>query len=457
MKTGVILAAGKGTRMQSKIPKVLHKVLDKSMVEHVIASLKDAGVDQIVVVLGHEAEMVQEELSHHEDIQFVFQTEQLGTAHAFMQTKELIDGKAGDTIVVYGDTPLLTSKTIDDIFRIHTDENASCTVLTGKVDDATGYGRIVRDSAGELLRIVEQKDASEAEKAIQEFNSGTYCFKNEQLFERVASISANNAQGEYYLTDMIEILKDADEKVIGTLVSDLDEVMGVNDRVALGEVTKILQQRLNKYWQVMGVTIVDVQSTYIGTDVVIGKDVIIEPNVQIYGTSSIGEESFIGMNTTLINSHVGHNTAIEQSHITDSEVGNNTTVGPFARLRAQTQVGDKVRIGNFVEMKHTEFNSNSNAAHLSYLGDSTVGSGVNIGCGSVTVNYDGTNKHHTTIEDGAFIGCNTNLIAPVTIGKNAMTAAGSTITKDVPEDAMGIARGKQENKENYSKVFRNRK
>ena len=454
MQTGVILAAGKGTRMQSKQPKVLHKVLDKSMIEHVIDSLKIADVEQIIIVLGHEAEMVQAALSHIEGLQFVLQDEQLGTAHAFEQTKPLIDGTPGNTIVVYGDTPLLTGETIKHVFTQHEQTGAACTVLTGVLDDATGYGRIVRDAQGVVVRIVEQKDANAEEQAIQEFNSGTYCFKNEQLFERVASIEANNAQGEYYLTDMVEILNAAGELVNGTIVNDIAEVSGVNDRVALEEVTKFMQKRINQKHQLAGASIIDVQATYIGADVVIGRDVVIEPNVQIYGKSIIGDDVFIGMNSTIIDTEIGDGTRVEQSHLTDTSIGKNTTVGPFARMRGNCTIGDEVRVGNFVEMKHTTIGNNTNVAHLSYLGDAEIGERTNIGCGTVTVNYDGFSKFKTVIGNDVFIGCNTHLVAPITVEDNAMTAAGSTISDTVTEHSMAIARVKQTNKLGYARVFR---
>lgn len=456
MQTGVILAAGKGTRMQSKKPKVLHEILNKSMIEHIISSLKAADVERIIVILGHEAEMVKAQLEHIDGLEFVYQTEQLGTGHAVKQVEPLLNGQEGNTIIVYGDTPLLSSNTIQTVFEQHEQTGAGATVLTGIIEDPTGYGRIVRNSDEKVVAIVEEKDATAEQKLIKEYNSGTYCFKNDRLFERIDQITNDNAQEEYYLTDLVDIINQDGETVEAMVIDDIDEIVGINDRVALGEVTKMFQKKINHKWQVAGVTIISPETTFIGPDVVIGRDTIIHPNVSIYGASTIGEDVIIGMNSQLDNVTIGNGTVIDHSHITDTVIGVNGQIGPYARLRGNCDVGNDTRIGNFVEMKNASFGSNSTAAHLSYLGDAEVGQKVNIGCGSITVNYDGVNKWKTVIEDGAFIGCNVNMLAPVTVGKEAIIAAGTTINRDVPEDALSVARVKQTNKDGYAPIIRER-
>lgn len=456
MRSAVILAAGKGTRMKSKVPKVLHSVLGQSMILHVIQSLREAGIQKIVVVLGHEAELVKKNLEHEENVEFVFQKEQLGTAHALRQAESVLTDIDGHTLVVCGDTPLLSTETIDAVFKQHEVNHTACTVLTGIVDDATGYGRIIRDTNKKIIGIVEEKDATLNEKAVKEFNSGTYCLRNAQLFENLANITNNNAQGEYYLPDLIKILVEQKELVDGFVISDMDEIIGVNDRVALSAVENILKNKINHAWQISGVTIINPETTYIGRNVIIEPDVIVEPNVQLMGNTIIKKGAIIGMNSQICDSVIGDDTIIKQSVISDSVVGEGTTVGPFAHLRMHCDIGDNVRIGNFVEMKNSFFGEASAAAHLAYVGDSEVGKKVNIGCGTITVNYNGFSKSKTIIEDGAFIGCNTNLIAPVNVGANAIVAAGTTVTKDVPSEALAIGRTNQENKDGYATELNNK-
>ena len=449
-RQAVILAAGKGTRMKSSLPKVMHEVLGKSMVMHVIDNLKASNVDKIVVILGHEADLVRTHLADVEHIAFVEQKEQLGTAHALLQAEELLKDEKGTTIVVCGDTPLLSSETFTNGFIAHEKNNAACTVITGIVDDATGYGRIIRDKhTRNVVGIVEEKDASEEQRKITEFNSGTYYFKNEGLFDILHMISNDNAQGEYYLPDAISLYVNRDDIVRGYPINHVEDITGVNDRVALSEVEKTLRNKINHYWQVQGVTIVNPETTYIGTDVQIENDVIIEPGTRILGKSVIKTGAIIGINSDIQNSVIGEYSHIKQSVITDSEIGANNVIGPFAHLRMYTTTGNNNRIGNFVEIKKSTIDDSTNAAHLTYIGDSVVGKRVNFGCGTVTVNYDGTSKHQTTIGNDVFVGCNANLIAPVTLGDNSFVVAGSTITDNVPEDGLGIARAKQVTKEQY--------
>lgn len=453
MRQALVLAAGKGTRMKSKLPKVLHEVLGKSMVQHVIDNLRAADVQRIIVIIGHGAELVEQTI---EGVEFVYQLEQLGTGHAVMQAEQLLMNETGTTMVICGDTPLIQSSTIAAMFEHHEQNQAKTTVLTTTMSEPTGYGRIIRDEHQQLAYIVEQKDANEQELAVQEINTGTYCFDNQALFNALGKIDNQNAQGEYYLTDVIQIMRQASERLEAYCIADDTETLGINDRLALAKATTLLRERLNNQHMINGVTLVDPATTYIGTDVVIGSDTIIYPGCVLLGQTVVGEECIIGPNTQLTNAVVGDETHVMQSVMSNSSVGAKSTVGPFAHLRQETACGDHVRIGNFVEMKKTSFANNAKASHLSYLGDSEVCENVNIGCGVVTVNYDGHNKNKTTIEANAFIGCNANLIAPVTIGEGVYVAAGSTVTKDVPADALAIARARQENKAGYAKQLRER-
>lgn len=443
----VILAAGQGTRMKSKLYKVLHPVCGKPMVQHVVDQVEKLQVQEMVTITGHGAEMVKAQLG--EASHYALQAEQLGTAHAVMQAQLLLEGKDGITIVVCGDTPLIKAETMEALFKHHEELSAKATILTARIDDPTGYGRIIRNEAGLVEKIVEHKDADEAERQINEINTGTYCFDNAALFEALKNVSNNNVQGEYYLPDVIEILKKQGEVVTAYQTNDLEETLGVNDRVALAEAERIMRRRINESHMRNGVTIIDPANTYIETDVVIGHDTIIYPGTMIKGKTSIGAECQIGPNSEIDSCEVGDETVIRQSAAHQSSIGNHVNIGPFAHIRPQSDIKDEVKIGNFVEIKKAVFGQGSKASHLSYIGDAEVGKDVNIGCGSITVNYDGKNKFLTKIEDEVFIGCNSNLVAPVTVGKGAYVAAGSTITKDVPGKALSIARSHQVNKENY--------
>lgn len=443
----VILAAGQGTRMKSRLYKVLHTVCGKPMVQHVVDHVSKVGVDETVVVVGHGAEKVKDQLG--DEITYVLQEEQLGTGHAVMQAEALLKDKDGVTVVLCGDTPLITEQTIEALLNFHVEQGAKATILTANATAPTGYGRIVRDGSGAVKRIVEHKDATSKEREIKEINTGTYCFDNRLLFDALKHVGNSNVQGEYYLPDVIEILQKNNELVAAFQTADFDETLGVNDRVALAQAEKIMRKRINEKHMRNGVTIIDPDNTYVGSDVLIGSDTIIEPGSVIKGKAVIGEQSHIGPNTEIIESTIGNNTTIRQSVVTNSEVGDYVSIGPFAHIRPNSQLNNDVKIGNFVEVKKASFGKGSKASHLSYIGDAEIGTDVNLGCGSITVNYDGVNKHLTRVEDGAFIGCNSNLIAPVTVGKNAYVAAGSTITDDIPENALAIARERQTNKNNY--------
>jgi bifunctional UDP-N-acetylglucosamine pyrophosphorylase / glucosamine-1-phosphate N-acetyltransferase len=451
----VILAAGQGTRMKSKLYKVLHPVCGKPMVEHVVDQITTLNIEKTVTIIGHGAELVKSHLEGKSD--FALQEEQLGTAHAVMQSEDVLGNLEGTTLVVCGDTPLIKAETMESLVKHHEEQGAKATILTGWTEAPDGYGRIIRSQSGFVERIVEHKDASEEERQVKEINTGTYCFDNKALFNTLKKVSNDNVQGEYYLPDVIEILQKEGEVVSAYQTGDFDETLGVNDRVALSQAEATMKKRINEQHMRNGVTIQDPANTYIDAGVSIGRDTIIFPGTVIKGDSSIGEDSQIGPNTELKDSTIGDRTVVKQSVAHDSSIGSDVQIGPFAHIRPDSNIGDEVKIGNFVEIKKASFGKGSKASHLSYIGDAEVGSDVNIGCGSITVNYDGKNKHLTTIEDGVFVGCNSNLVAPVKVGKGAYIAAGSTITEDVPGESLSIARARQINKENYVQNLNHKK
>ncbi|WP_163539369.1 bifunctional UDP-N-acetylglucosamine diphosphorylase/glucosamine-1-phosphate N-acetyltransferase GlmU [Gracilibacillus sp. YIM 98692] len=448
----VVLAAGKGTRMKSKLYKVLHPVLGKPMVHHVVDQLKSLQLSSITTVVGFGAEKVQDQLGN--DSEFVVQEEQLGTGHAVQQAEKFLQDKQGTTIVVCGDTPLLTKETLQAVLDYHEEQQAKVTILTAHAENPTGYGRIIRDDHNQVEKIVEQKDATAEEQQVQEINTGTYCFDNQLLFEALKNVSNDNAQGEYYLPDVIQIAQKEGEKVVAYQTDDFHETIGVNDRVALSKAEQYMKERINEQHMRNGVSIIDPNQTYIGTDVNIAEDVTIHPGCVIQGNTTIEKDAEIGPNAEVNDCHIGEGTVLRHSVANSSYIGARVQVGPFAHIRPSANVGNDVKIGNFVEIKKSKIDDKSKVPHLSYIGDAEIGSGVNIGCGTITVNYDGKNKYLTKIEDDAFIGCNANLIAPVTVGKGALVAAGSTIHEDVPGDALSISRVKQLNKEGYAKKYK---
>lgn len=451
MRSAIVLAAGKGTRMKSTLCKVMHPVMNKPMIGHIIHSLKEAGVSRIVVVVGHGADSVKAYLQ--DEVEYAVQEPQLGTGHAVMQA-EMLKDVDGDTIVLCGDGPCIQKETIQRVFEANKEH--ACTVVTAVLKDGERYGRIVRNSQGFVEKIVEAKDCSNEELAIKEINTGIFCFKNQALFEGLADIKNDNAQQEYYLTDMVEILQKKHLTVNAMTVEDVEELMGVNDKVDLAKANAWMKRHINTQHMLRGVTLIDPEQTYIDVDVQIGEDTIIYPNVHIQGSTVIGSGVTILPNSFLKNAIIGDGVTIDSSKIVDSTVGARTSVGPMSHLRNHTIVGEDCRIGNFVEFKNSSFGNGSKCAHLTYIGDSDVGQKVNFGCGVVTVNYDGKQKHRTVVKDGAFIGSNVNLIAPVTIGENALLAAGSTITQSVEEGDMGIARSYQEIKKGYGRKYKNK-
>ena len=447
MFTSVILAAGMGTRMKSKMPKVLHKVCGKPLSKWVIDASKAAGADKVCAVVGHKAETVKEVLG--DVCEFALQTEQKGTGHAVMQAIDVIKNSKGEVVILNGDTPLITAETINKAIEYHKNNDNQATVITAILDDATGYGRIVRDNDGSVLKIVEQKDASEEEKKINEVNSGMYVFDAQSLVYALDKITPNNAQGEYYLTDTLEILLSAGKKIGGYAISDNDEIRGINDRVQLNEAEKIMQKRINEYHMRNGVTMRNPESVYIEDGVEIGNDTEICQNVTIKSGTKIGSDCVIGSGSMLDRAVIHDGVDVLSSVILESEVDEGTHVGPFAYIRPNCHVGKEVKVGDFVELKNSNIDDGTKISHLTYIGDSDVGKRVNFGCGTVTCNYDGKKKYRTTIGDDCFVGCNTNFVSPINVGDGVYIAAGSTITEDIPENSLSIARARQVNKDGW--------
>jgi len=458
IRMAIVLAAGQGKRMKSKLYKVLHEVCGQPLIGHVADALKEV-VERAVVIVGHGADQVSGyvEQAFPGQFEFALQEEQLGTGHAVMQAEQLLRAEEGITFVVCGDTPLVRAETLQQMVDLHVSSSAAATVLTARLDDPTGYGRIVRDAEGNVLRIVEQKDASEEERSISEINTGTYCFNHQLLFEALKKISNDNAQQEYYLTDVIGILQSQGETVAAWCATDPTEAIGINDRLALAAAEQAMRARILTQHMLNGVTMIDPNNTYIEKKVQIGADTVVHPGVIIKGNTIIGEDCVVGPNSDITDCHIADHVHIRQSVLNQSTVGAHTTIGPFAYLRPGTKLGQHVKIGDFVELKNASLDDHSKVSHLSYVGDAKVGKNVNIGCGAITVNYDGYSKHLTEIDDEAFIGSNVNLIAPVKVGKGAYVVAGSTITHEVSENDLAIAREKQVNKPGYAEKLRNRK
>ena len=445
--TAIILAAGAGVRMKSSIPKVLHRVCGKPMLEQVISQVRQSGIRDIVVIVGHGSTEVMKACSSL-SVKFALQKEQLGTGHAVMQAADHLP-KKGSVLILCGDTPLISSETITAFINRHHSENNDATVLTADLTDPYGYGRIVKDQEGRLCKIVEQKDASEAEQKICEINSGMFCFNADLLEANLKNLNTHNAQGEYYITDLISLAVSEGKRAGVYKIADEWEIMGINNRIQLALAEKTLQRRIIEKKMLQGVTFIDPDSTYIEEAVEIGMDTILYPGTSLKGNTCIGKSCLIGQNSRIEGSLLGDSVEIQSSVIIDSRVGDHSTVGPFAYLRPGSQIGQHVKIGDFVEVKNASIGNYSKASHLSYIGDAEVGSHVNIGCGVVFVNYDGNKKYRSIILSGAFIGSNSNIVAPVTISENAYVAAGTTVTRDVPRGALCLGRVKEKHIEGW--------
>lgn len=443
----VVLAAGKGTRMKSKLYKVLHKVCGKTMVEHVVDAARGVNPAKIVTVVGTGAGEVEKVLDGKSD--FAFQEKQLGTGDAVITAKEELGDKDGATLVVTGDTPLFTTETFDELFKYHAEKGNAATVLTAEAPNPFGYGRIIRDDQGNVLRIVEQKDGKPEELKVKEINTGVFCFDNKKLFEALKHVDNNNAQGEYYLTDVLEILRNSGERVGAYKMPDFSESLGVNDRIALAQATKTMQRRINEEHMRNGVSFIDPDTAYIDAGVKIGNDTVIEGNVVIKGNTEIGSDCYITNGSRIVDSKIGNHVTITSSTLQEAEMDDNTDIGPNSHLRPKAVIRKGAHIGNFVEIKKAEIGENSKVGHLTYVGDATLGKDINVGCGTIFSNYDGVKKFHTNVGDHSFIGAGSTLIAPINVADHTFIAADSTITKDVDKYDMAIARGRQVNKPDY--------
>jgi bifunctional UDP-N-acetylglucosamine pyrophosphorylase/glucosamine-1-phosphate N-acetyltransferase len=453
----IVLAAGMGKRMKSKVPKVLHPILGRPMLSYVMTAVGSLSPKNMVVVIGHGGGDVQDSLKA-KGISFVDQKDQLGTGHAARCAKKALSGFKGPVLILNGDYPLITTGTLKTFISKHGESEAALSILTTHLDEPRGYGRIVRNGNGSVERIVEESDASADEKRITEVNSGTFCVDSTFLWKALEGLGPHNKQKEYYLTDIVEAASKKSLKISGVVVKDSSEVLGVNDRKELSDVERLLRIRTNESLMRSGVTIIDPDTTYISPEVKIGRDSVIYPNTYIYGASRIGVSSTIGPNVWIEDSELGKNVTVKlSSYINNAIINNNVNVGPFAHLRPEARISDDAKIGNFVEIKKSNIGKGSKVPHLSYVGDAVIGKNVNIGAGTITCNYDGFNKHETRVSDDVFIGSDTMLVAPVKVGKGAVTGAGSTITKDVPGGALAIGRAKQTIIEKWSRKPREKK
>jgi len=450
----LILAAGKGTRLKSGLPKVLHPLAGKPLIEYVLDASRPLGPSSTLIVVGYEAEAVKSALAGV-PAQFIDQVPQLGTGHAVQLAKPHWESHRGTILILSGDVPLISTQTLKSILETHWKTRPSVTLLSTFLEDPTGYGRVVRNSRGDVERVVEQKDASVQEQGLKEINTGIYCFEIADLVQVIGELSAANAQGEYYLTDSVGLLRRRNKRVGVMVCEDPLEAIGINSRIELAQLEQVLRARKIKQLMLEGVTIVDPASTYVALDVRVGRDTVLYPNVFLEKGSLIGSRCQIYPNVRISNSVLEDNVIVlDSSLISESRIQSSAQIGPFAHLRRHTVIGKEARIGNFVEVKKSEIGDKTKAAHLSYLGDAQIGQGVNIGAGTITCNYDGVSKHPTVIEDHVFVGSDSQLIAPVTIHRSAYVAAGSSICEDVPEDSLAIARSRQVIKENWARKRR---
>ncbi len=447
--TIVILAAGLGTRMKSGLAKALHQVAGRSLIRHVLYAAAGTDPEKTILVLGHQSEAVKAAVADF-PVETVIQKEQLGTGHAVQQAASLIAASSGPVMILCADTPLLTSSTLREVIAHHTHVHAAVTFLTAHADNPFGYGRVVRGKTG-VLRVVEEKDATAAQKKIKEVNTGIYCFDRQFLLASLTALGKDNAQGEYYLPDTIAFAKKKRRIVAALPCTDENEVMGVNSRHDLSRAEAALCARINRKWMIDGVSMLHPETTFIGCDVTLGRDVVLYPSVRLEGRTTIGSGCTVYPGSRVVDSSIGENVTIKDSCIIEeSSVAAGAVVGPFAHLRPKSIIGEKAKIGNFVEVKKSTFGMGSKANHLAYIGDTTVGRNVNIGAGVITCNYDGYEKYSTVIEDNVFVGSDAQLVAPVTIGHDAIVGAGATITKNVPPDALAVTRVPQIHREGYA-------
>ena len=441
-----VLAAGKGTRMKSALPKVLQPLAGATLVERVLASAANPQPERRLLIVGHQAERVEEQLSAIGGLEFVLQQPQNGTGHAVQQLLPVMEGFEGELLVLNGDVPLLRAETIDSLVSGHRRSGADVTLLTARLEDPTGYGRVFADAEGKVSGIVEHRDCSEEQRGNNLTNAGIYCFNWRALAEVLPKLSTDNDQGELYLTDTVAMLPLA----MHVEVADPDEVNGINNRKQLAQCEAVLQQRLRDHWMAEGVTFVDPGSCTLSENCRFGRDVVIEPQTHLRGVCRIGDNCRLGPGSLLEDAELGNNVTVLQSVIREATVGNDVAIGPFAHLRPAADVGDGCRIGNFVEVKKSQLGAGTKVNHLSYIGDASLGQNVNVGAGTITANYDGVRKHRTVIGDGSKTGANSVLVAPVNLGAKVTVGAGSTITKDVPDGALAIGRARQMSKEGWA-------
>lgn len=446
----VVLAAGKGTRMKSALPKVLHRAAGLPLIEWIVRTARGLRPQSISIVLGHGSDQVREWFKGADDVRFVIQEPQLGTGHALLQAERVLSGRHGTVLLLSGDAPLVTRASLERLVALRREFGASVVVATADLADPAGYGRVVRED-GVLARIVEDRDASPTERLISEVNSGIYALALASLFDALRGLGSSNAQGEYYLPDLVTVHRRAGRVVVADRLSDADEIRGINTRAELATVSRLLQQRINASLMAAGVTLEDPATAYIGPDVAIGPDTVVHPFVFLEGHTAVGAGCELHSGTRVVDSTLGSRvTVFNHTVVVGSTLADDTHVGPFARIRPNSSLGEGSQVGNFVEIKKSSVGAGTKIGHLSYIGDASLGAGVNIGAGTITCNYDGRAKHRTTIGDKAFVGSDSTLVAPVTIGAGAYVAAGSAITEDVPPGGLGIARGRQTNKPGWA-------
>ncbi|MEU7750995.1 bifunctional UDP-N-acetylglucosamine diphosphorylase/glucosamine-1-phosphate N-acetyltransferase GlmU [Micromonospora sp. NPDC049101] len=450
LRTVVVLAAGEGKRMKSTLPKVLHPLLGRTLLGHVLSAAAPLAADRTVVVVGHGADQVRAHLSEvAPDATPVLQAQQLGTGHAVRIALDAVPEGAGTVVVINGDVPLLRPETVGALVTAHEEAAAAATVLAAEVPDPTGLGRIVRDADGRLEQIVEERDADATQRAIREINAGIYAFDAVRLRAALGKLSTDNDQGEEYLTDVFGLLRSAGEPVAVHVAVDHSETLGCNDRVELATLRRLLRDRVNEAWMRTGVSLLDPVTTWIDVTVALDRDAVIDQNTQLRGGTVVGAGALVGPDVTLIDTIVGPGASVIRSHAVGAEVGASASVGPYAYLRPAAQLAEKAKVGTFVEVKNSEIGPGAKVPHLSYVGDATIGAKANIGAATIFVNYDGVHKHRTVVGEAAFVGCDTSLIAPVEVGAGAYVAAGSAIGQDVPPGALGVTRSPQRNIEGW--------